>query len=77
MVWLFNFCGVQFFVDFIMIIYEVVVSYTWCLRYIICSTWFLDIRISTCSVYSMQNVEKESRWQTETSNVPNIKTGNV
>ena len=21
---------------------------TWCLRYNICSTWFLDIRISTC-----------------------------
>ena len=22
--------------------------YTWCLRYNICSAWFLDIRISTC-----------------------------
>ena len=30
-----------------MIIYEVL--YTRCLRYKICSTWFLDIRISTCS----------------------------
>ena len=24
---------------------------TWCLRYIICSAWFLDIRISTCYSY--------------------------
>ena len=23
-------------------------SYAWCLRYNICSTWLLDIRISTC-----------------------------
>ena len=22
--------------------------YTWCLRYNICSTWFIDIKISTC-----------------------------
>ena len=29
-----------------MIIYEV--YSTWCLRYNICSTWFLDFRISTC-----------------------------
>ena len=29
-----------------MIIYEVL--YTWYLRYNICSSWFLDIRISTC-----------------------------
>ena len=31
-----------------MIIYEV--SHTCCLRYIICSAWFLDIRISTCFI---------------------------
>ena len=30
-----------------MVIYKVL--YAWCLRYNICSTWFLDIRISTCS----------------------------
>ena len=29
-----------------MIIYEVL--YAWCLRYNICSAWFLDIRISSC-----------------------------
>ena len=29
-----------------MIIYEVL--YTWCLRYNICSAWFLGIRILTC-----------------------------
>ena len=45
-VWLF-FWVVQIFADFIsVIIYEI--SYTWCLRYIICSAWFLDIKISTC-----------------------------
>ena len=32
-----------------------VVLYTQCLRYNICSTWFLDIRISTCS-------HKECNW---------------
>ena len=50
MVWLFNFCEDQIFVDFVgflsMKIY--VVLYTQCLRYNICSAWFLDIRISTC-----------------------------
>ena len=44
-------CGDQIFRDFVrflsMIIYEVL--YTCCLRYNICSAWFLDIRISTCS----------------------------
>ena len=44
------FHGEQIFVDFVsflsMIIYEVL--YTWCLRYNICSAWFLDIRVSTC-----------------------------
>ena len=43
---------VQIFVDFVsylsMIIYEVLYSLLWCLRYNICSAWFLDIRISTC-----------------------------
>ena len=32
-----------------MVIY-VVSLYTQCLRYNICSTWFLDIRISTCYI---------------------------
>ena len=44
------FRGDQIFVGFVtflsMIIYEVL--YAWCLRYNICSAWFLDIRISTC-----------------------------
>ena len=46
----------QVFVDFVsflsMIIYEVLYTLSWCLRYNICSTWFLDIRISTCCVWS-------------------------
>ena len=50
MLWLFNFHQDQIFMDFVgflsMIIYEVL--YTCCLRHNICSTWFLDIRISTC-----------------------------
>ena len=49
------FCGDQIFVYFVsflsMIIYEVL--YTWCLRYNICSAWFLDIRISTCSACNL------------------------
>ena len=50
LLWLFKFCEDQIFMDFVgflsMEIY--VVLYTQCLRYNICSTWFLDIRISTC-----------------------------
>ena len=42
----------QIFVDFVsflsMIIYEALYTLSWCLSYNICSTWFLDIRISTC-----------------------------
>ena len=34
------------------------VLYAWCLRYNICSAWFLDIRISTCYlliiIYTLQ-----------------------
>ena len=45
-----NFVGINFLqiaLSFLtMIIYEVL--YTWCLRYNICSAWFLDIRTSTC-----------------------------
>ena len=42
-----NFRGDQIFVDFVrFLIHEVL--YAWCLRYNICSAWFLDIRISTC-----------------------------
>ena len=44
----------QIFVDFVGFLSMViqvtyVVLYTQCLRYNICSVWFLDIRISTCS----------------------------
>ena len=51
MLWLFNFREGQIGVDFIgflstIIIYDVL--YTQCLRYNICSAWFLDIRIPTC-----------------------------
>ena len=39
------------FVGFLSMVIQVtyVVLYTQCLRYNICSVWFLDIRISTCS----------------------------
>ena len=37
------------FVGFLsIVIYVVSLSYTQCLRYNICSAWFVDIRISTC-----------------------------
>ena len=43
--------GIKFSLIFLgflsMVIYKVL--YAWCLRYNNCSTWFLDIRISTCS----------------------------
>ena len=48
MLWLFK---IKFrgFVGFLsMVIYVVSLLYTQCLRYNICSAWFLDIRISTC-----------------------------
>ena len=40
-----------YFVGFLSMVIYVVSLYTRCLRYnkIICSAWFLDIRISTCS----------------------------
>ena len=48
MLWLFNikFCGFRRFLIHDNSSY--VVLYTQCLRYNICSAWFLDIRISTC-----------------------------
>ena len=50
MPWLFNFCEDQIFVDFVgfLSMKISVVLYTQCLRYNICSAWFLDIRIPTC-----------------------------
>ena len=43
--------GDQIYMNFIrFLICEDLQLYTWCLRYNICSTWFLDIRISTCSI---------------------------
>ena len=38
------------FADFVSFLYRIFyeVLYTWCLRYNIYSSWFLDIRISTC-----------------------------
>ena len=43
--------GDQIYVDFIRFLIREDFSdlYAWCLRYNICSTWFLNIRISTCS----------------------------
>ena len=50
MLWLFkiNFCGFHRFLIHGNSSY--VVLYTQCLRYNICSAWFLDIRISTCAL---------------------------
>ena len=50
MLWLFkiNFCGFCRFLININDNSSYVVLYTQCLRYNICSAWFLDIRISTC-----------------------------
>ena len=43
-----NFRRDQIFMDFVrFLIHNCEVLYTWCLRYNIFSTWFLDIRIST------------------------------
>ena len=36
------------FVDFLSMVIQVIFLCTQCLRYNICSAWFLDIRISTC-----------------------------
>ena len=62
------FHGDQIFVDFVsflsMIIYEVL--HTWCLRYNICSAWFLDIRISTC--YGCFSASMLKKWQPERRN---------
>ena len=48
--------GDQIFMDFVnflsTIIYEVL--YMWCLRYNICSAWFLDVGISTCLVWILK-----------------------
>ena len=57
MLLLFNFHKGQIFVDFVgflpVIIYEVL--YTRCLGIAnVCSTWFLDIRISTCFLFPLQ-----------------------
>ena len=44
-----NFCGFRRFLININDNSSYVVLYTQCLRYNICSAWFLDMRISTCS----------------------------
>ena len=52
MAYLLIFVGIRFLwilLAFLSMIINEVYSYTWCLRYNICSAWFLDIRISTCS----------------------------
>ena len=55
-----NFVGIKFswisLGVLYMIIYEVL--YTWCLRYNIWSAWFLDIRISTCSLINVCHMEQ-------------------
>ena len=45
-----NLCGDQIYVDFIRFLIREYL-YAWCLRYNVCSTWFLDIRVSTYYVY--------------------------
>ena len=41
--------GDQIYVDFVRCLIRESL-YAWCLRYNICSTWFLGIRISTCFI---------------------------
>ena len=54
MLWLFKTNFVDF-VCFLSMVTQVtyVVLYTQCLRYNICSVWFLDIRISTCYQFKL------------------------
>ena len=50
-----NFRGDQIYVDFVrFLIHEDL--YAWCLKHNICSAWFLDIRISTCSNLRIGNL---------------------
>ena len=64
------FCEDQIFVDFVgflsMIIYEVL--HTRCLRYNICSAWFLDIRILTCSIQYQYNISTITQYQCNIDN---------
>ena len=53
MLWLFSFCEDLDFVGFLSMITYVL--YTQCLRYNMCSTWFLNITISTCSILGYQD----------------------
>ena len=50
----YSFHGDEIFVDFVMflsmMIYEVL--YTWCLRYNVCNTWFLDIRYKNINLFT-------------------------
>ena len=46
------------------IIYGVLYTLSWCLRYNICSAWFLDIRISTCftpGVFLIRSIKTNGR----------------
>ena len=38
-----------------------VILYTQCLKYNVCSAWFLDVRISTCSTYYFACKEMATR----------------
>ena len=54
-----SFCKHQIFMDIVsflsMIIYEVLYTLlSWCVRYTICSAWFIDIRIWTCLLLGLK-----------------------
>ena len=61
------FCGDRIFVNFVgflsMIIYKP--SSPWCLKYNVCSAWFLDIRISTC--YNYHHCKWQLRYSSTTT----------
>ena len=62
------------FVGFLSMVIYIVSLHTRCLRYNICSTWFLniristclDIRMSTCSASMITSDSHASRWKKET-----------
>ena len=54
-----------------------VVLYTQCLRYNICSTWFLDIRISTCLILKFFTIQYIETHCTCTMHMPKIHTNRM
>ena len=61
-VWLFM--GIKFMWISLGFLSVKIYSYAWCLRYNICSTWFLDIRISTCChIFQLNAISGVFEWR--------------